>query len=200
MAAAVANPMKLGERMSDRPSSSHTTGPWTRWPRSRQSASCSRQAQARRDGLAPDHAVGQHSAGAATYAPIFGEIDELERTARASAEEGAALARAVGFDASPLVVRSDRIAWRANPGSLARARRWRDRCRRVRAGPADGFLLLGSVPGGSSTTPTGPSWWSARGARAERRARLRWCRRRVKTDAQRLAWRFVRGVIGSSVG
>jgi hypothetical protein len=34
------------------------------------------------------------SAGAATYAPIFGEIDELERTnARASAEEGAALAR-----------------------------------------------------------------------------------------------------------
>ena len=54
------------------------------------------------------------SAGAATYAPIFGEIDELERTvARASAEEGAALAREVGFDASPLVARSDRNVWRA---------------------------------------------------------------------------------------
>ncbi len=55
------------------------------------------------------------SAGAATYAPIFGEIDELERSnARASAEQGAALAREVGFDASPLVVRSsDRNVWRA---------------------------------------------------------------------------------------
>jgi nucleotide-binding universal stress UspA family protein len=54
------------------------------------------------------------SAGAATYAPIFGEIDELECTnARASAEQGAALAREVGFDASPLVVRSDRNVWRA---------------------------------------------------------------------------------------
>ena len=54
------------------------------------------------------------SAGAATYAPIFGEIDELERTnARSSAEEGAALARQVGFDASPLVARSDRNVWRA---------------------------------------------------------------------------------------
>jgi len=54
------------------------------------------------------------SAGAATYAPIFGEIDEVERTvAQASAEEGAALARGAGFDASPLVVRSDRNVWRA---------------------------------------------------------------------------------------
>jgi nucleotide-binding universal stress UspA family protein len=54
------------------------------------------------------------SAGAATYAPIFGEIDELERTnARSSAEEGAALARGVGFEASPLVARSDRNVWRA---------------------------------------------------------------------------------------
>jgi nucleotide-binding universal stress UspA family protein len=54
------------------------------------------------------------SAGAATYAPIFGEIDELERTnARAAAEQGAALARHVGFDASPLVARSDRSVWRA---------------------------------------------------------------------------------------
>ena len=54
------------------------------------------------------------SAGAATYAPIFGEIDELERTnARAAAEQGAALARDVGFDASPLVARSDRSVWRA---------------------------------------------------------------------------------------
>jgi nucleotide-binding universal stress UspA family protein len=54
------------------------------------------------------------SAGPATYAPIFGEIDELERTnARASAAEGAALAREVGFDATPLVARSDRNVWRA---------------------------------------------------------------------------------------
>ena len=54
------------------------------------------------------------SAGAATYAPIFGEIDELERTnARAAAEQGAALARDVGFDAGPLVARSDRSVWRA---------------------------------------------------------------------------------------
>jgi nucleotide-binding universal stress UspA family protein len=54
------------------------------------------------------------SAGIATYAPIFGEIDELERSnARASAEQGAALAREVGFDASPLVARSDRNVWRA---------------------------------------------------------------------------------------
>jgi nucleotide-binding universal stress UspA family protein len=54
------------------------------------------------------------SAGAATYAPIFGEIDELECTnARAAAEQGAALAREVGFDASPLVARSDRSVWRA---------------------------------------------------------------------------------------
>jgi nucleotide-binding universal stress UspA family protein len=54
------------------------------------------------------------SAGAATYAPIFGEIDEVERTAaQASAEEGAALARAVGFDTRPLIVRSDRNVWRA---------------------------------------------------------------------------------------
>ena len=54
------------------------------------------------------------SAGPASYAPIFGEIDELERTnARSSAEEGAALAREVGFDAGPLVARSDRNVWRA---------------------------------------------------------------------------------------
>jgi nucleotide-binding universal stress UspA family protein len=54
------------------------------------------------------------SAGPATYAPIFGEIDELERSnARATAEQGAALAREVGFDASPFVARSDRNIWRA---------------------------------------------------------------------------------------
>jgi len=54
------------------------------------------------------------SVGPATYGPIFGEIDELERTnARASSERGADLARAVGFDASPLVARSDRNVWRA---------------------------------------------------------------------------------------
>jgi nucleotide-binding universal stress UspA family protein len=54
------------------------------------------------------------SAGLATYAPIFGEIDELERTnARASAEQGAALAREAGFDARPVVARSDRNMWRA---------------------------------------------------------------------------------------
>jgi nucleotide-binding universal stress UspA family protein len=54
------------------------------------------------------------SAGAATYAPIFGEIDEIGRNnANASAEEGAALARKAGFDASSLAVRSDhRHAWR----------------------------------------------------------------------------------------
>jgi nucleotide-binding universal stress UspA family protein len=53
------------------------------------------------------------SAGAAAYAPIFGEIDELERTnAQATAEEGAVPAREVGFDASPLVARSDRNVWR----------------------------------------------------------------------------------------
>jgi nucleotide-binding universal stress UspA family protein len=53
------------------------------------------------------------SAGAATYAPIFGEIDELElSSARSTAEQGAALARELGFDASPLVARS-RNVWRA---------------------------------------------------------------------------------------
>jgi nucleotide-binding universal stress UspA family protein len=53
------------------------------------------------------------SAGLATYAPMFGEIDEIERTsARATAEEGVALAREVGFDARPLVARS-RNVWRA---------------------------------------------------------------------------------------
>jgi nucleotide-binding universal stress UspA family protein len=52
------------------------------------------------------------SAGATAYAPIFGEIDELERgSARATAEQGAALAREVGFDASPLVARSGNV-WR----------------------------------------------------------------------------------------
>ena len=54
------------------------------------------------------------SAGAATYARMLGEMDDLERTnARATAVEGAALAREVGFDASPLVARSDRNVWRA---------------------------------------------------------------------------------------
>jgi hypothetical protein len=63
------------------------------------------------------------SAGAATYAPIFGEIDELERTvARASAEQGAALAREVGFDASPLVVRSSTSAPSTTPARSSSAR------------------------------------------------------------------------------
>jgi nucleotide-binding universal stress UspA family protein len=62
--------------------------------------------------LAAERAVST-SAGLATYSPVFGEIDELERTAaRATAEEGVALAREVGFDASPLVARS-RNVWRA---------------------------------------------------------------------------------------
>jgi nucleotide-binding universal stress UspA family protein len=53
------------------------------------------------------------SAGLATYTPMLGEIDELERTnARATAEQGAALARELGFDARPLVARSQN-AWRA---------------------------------------------------------------------------------------
>jgi nucleotide-binding universal stress UspA family protein len=87
------------------------------------------------------------SAGVATYAPIFGEIDELERTnARASAEEGAALAREVGFDASPLVVRSDRNIWR---GILDLGAEHDARAivlgSRGRGGLSD--VLLGSVPG-----------------------------------------------------
>ena len=54
------------------------------------------------------------SAGPAAYAPIFGEIDEIERTnAQASAEEGAALARKAGFDSTALAVRSSRNVWRA---------------------------------------------------------------------------------------
>src|ERR1017187_9659398 len=61
----------------------------------------------------PAERVVSTSAGAATYAPIFGEIDELERTnARATAEQGAALAREVGLDARPVVARS-RNVWRA---------------------------------------------------------------------------------------
>jgi hypothetical protein len=56
------------------------------------------------------------SAGPATYAPIFGEIDELERAnARASAEQGAALAREAGFDASPATL-DGRAADRSPPG------------------------------------------------------------------------------------
>jgi len=87
------------------------------------------------------------SAGAATYAPIFGEIDELERTnARSSAEEGAALAREVGFDASPLVARSDRNVWRAilDLGAEHDARAIVVGSR-GQSGLTD--VLLGSVPG-----------------------------------------------------
>jgi nucleotide-binding universal stress UspA family protein len=63
---------------------------------------------------AAERSVGTSGGVIATYSPIFGEIDEVERSnARAFAEEGAALAREVGFDASPLVARSDRNAWRA---------------------------------------------------------------------------------------
>ena len=64
---------------------------------------------------AAERSVGTSGGVIATYSPIFGEIDELERTnARATAEEGAALARQAGFDASPLVVRSsDRNVWHA---------------------------------------------------------------------------------------
>ena len=87
------------------------------------------------------------SAGAATYAPIFGEIDELERTnARSSAEEGAALAREAGFDASPLVARSDRNVWRAilDLGTEHDARAIVVGSR-GKGGLTD--VLLGSVPG-----------------------------------------------------
>jgi nucleotide-binding universal stress UspA family protein len=87
------------------------------------------------------------SAGAATYAPIFGEIDELERTnARATAAEGAALAREVGFDATPLVARSDRNVWRAILDlSAERDARAIVVGSRGKGGLTD--VLLGSVPG-----------------------------------------------------
>jgi nucleotide-binding universal stress UspA family protein len=87
------------------------------------------------------------SAGAATYAPIFGEIDELERTtARASAEQGAALAREAGFDASSLVARSDRNVWRAILDlSAEHDARAIVVGSRGQGGLAD--VLLGSVPG-----------------------------------------------------
>jgi nucleotide-binding universal stress UspA family protein len=87
------------------------------------------------------------SAGPATYAPIFGEIDELERTnAQASAAEGAALAREVGFDATPLVARSDRNVWRAILDLAAE----HDARAIVVGSRGQGGLtdvLLGSVPG-----------------------------------------------------
>jgi nucleotide-binding universal stress UspA family protein len=87
------------------------------------------------------------SAGPATYAPIFGEIDELERAnAQASAAEGAALAREVGFDATPVVGRSDRNVWRR---ILDLAAEHDARAivlgSRGRGGLTD--VLLGSVPG-----------------------------------------------------
>jgi nucleotide-binding universal stress UspA family protein len=86
------------------------------------------------------------SAGPATYAPIFGEIDELERSdARATAEQGAALAREVGFDGSPLAARSGNV-WRA---ILDLAAEHDARAivvgSRGRGGLAD--VLLGNVPG-----------------------------------------------------
>jgi nucleotide-binding universal stress UspA family protein len=86
------------------------------------------------------------SAGAATYAPIFGEIDELERTnARASAEQGAALAREVGFDATPLVARSANV-WGA---ILDLGAKHDARAIIVGAHGQGGLtdLLLGNVPG-----------------------------------------------------
>ena len=87
------------------------------------------------------------SAGPATYAPIFSEIDELERSnAQASAAEGVALAREVGFDASPVVGRSDRNVWRAILDLAAE-----DDARAIVVGSrGQGGLtdvLLGSVPG-----------------------------------------------------
>jgi nucleotide-binding universal stress UspA family protein len=86
------------------------------------------------------------SAGAATYAPIFGEIDELERSsARATAEEGAALARELGFDASPLVARS-RNVWRAIL-DLAAEHDARAIVVGSRGQGALADVLLGSVPG-----------------------------------------------------
>ena len=64
---------------------------------------------------AAERSVGTSGGVIATYSPIFGEIDELERTnAQETAEEGAALARLAGFDAKPLIVRSsDRNVWHA---------------------------------------------------------------------------------------
>ncbi len=87
------------------------------------------------------------SAGPATYTPIFGEIDELERSnAQASAAEGAALAREVGLDATPLVARSDRNVWRAILDLSAET----DARAIVVGSRGQGGLtgvLLGSVPG-----------------------------------------------------
>jgi nucleotide-binding universal stress UspA family protein len=86
------------------------------------------------------------SAGAATYAPIFGEIDELERSsARATAEQGAALARELGFDASPLVARS-RNVWRAIL-DLAAEHDARAIVVGSRGQSSLADVLLGSVPG-----------------------------------------------------
>jgi nucleotide-binding universal stress UspA family protein len=86
------------------------------------------------------------SAGLATYAPIFGEIDELERTnARATAAEGAALAREAGFDATPLAARSGNV-WRAILDLAAE----HDARAIVVGSRGQGGLsdvLLGSVPG-----------------------------------------------------
>jgi nucleotide-binding universal stress UspA family protein len=86
------------------------------------------------------------SAGLATYAPVFGEIDELERTnAQATAEEGVALAREVGFDARPLVARSQNV-WRAILDlSAEHDARAIVVGSRGQGGLAD--VLLGSVPG-----------------------------------------------------
>jgi hypothetical protein len=108
------------------------------------------------------------SAGAATYAPIFGEIDELERTnARAATEQGAALARHVGFDASPLAARSDRSVWRAIPDLGAEHNA--EPSSSARTAKASGRTCCWAASRAeSSTTPIGPYSSFARTARAER--------------------------------
>ena len=70
----------------------------------------------------------------------------MRGTVPGSAEEGAALAREVGFDASPLVARSDRNVWRAILDLAAE----HDARAIVVGSRGQGGLtdvLLGSVPG-----------------------------------------------------
>jgi hypothetical protein len=65
------------------------------------------------------------SAGAATYAPVFGEIDELERTnARAAAEQGCRSRARGGLRCQPArgALRSERVARDPRPQRAVVAR------------------------------------------------------------------------------